>query len=103
MPPSEKRHFSLRLKNAAQVVRICASGQLLKRTSAEMNDICLLENATVLVGLDGKIVCVRTELELLQEPWYESAHFNVDVDARGKSIVPGLVDGHTHPVSELDG
>lgn len=85
----------LRLRNAAQVVRVCAAGQTHK-TGADMRNLEVLHNATVIVGTDGRITDVGPEEEL--GPKYADAHFDVDVDATGKSIIPGLVDGHTHPI-----
>lgn len=29
---------------------------------------------------------------------YAGASFETDIDAKGKSVVPGFIDAHTHPV-----
>ena len=45
---------------------------------------------------DGKIEDIGSTEEILKR--YENASFDHVYDATGKSIIPGLVDGHTHPV-----
>lgn len=60
-----------------------------------------MKNASVIVGFDGKIVAVGEECELVKEAWYTQDTFEHDLNMTGKSIVPGLVDGHTHPVRGL--
>ncbi|KAJ3074625.1 putative imidazolonepropionase [Podochytrium sp. JEL0797] len=90
-------HFKLRLRNASQVVQISSSRQEFKR-GKDMNELCILSNATVVVGIDGKIAAVGTEQELLTKEWYLKATFENDFDVAGKSVLPGFCDAHTHPV-----
>ncbi|KAJ3088758.1 putative imidazolonepropionase [Physocladia obscura] len=89
--------FKLRLRNAAQVVAVSTTRETFKKGAA-MNTVAIIEDATVVVGLDGTVVAVARETELATQQWYCDAVFDDDVDARGKAVVPGLVDGHTHPV-----
>ena len=93
------QEFKLRLQNFSQIVQVCASNERLKKGAAAMNDICILVNATIVVALDGKIYAVAEEADLLNQAWYREAKFQISLDMSGKSVVPGLVDGHTHPVS----
>ncbi|ORY48198.1 imidazolonepropionase [Rhizoclosmatium globosum] len=87
----------LRLRNAAQVVCISSTGQEFKR-GKDMNDLAIKANASIVVAHDGKIAAVGTEEELLKLDWYKTATFEKDVNAEGKSILPGFCDGHSHPV-----
>jgi len=88
-------HYRLRIRNAAQVVTVACGGKSFK-IGAEMNEIGIIEKGTIIVGTDGMIVDVGTEEELSAK--YKDSTFDKDIDATGKSVVPGFVDGHTHPV-----
>ncbi|KAI9333985.1 imidazolonepropionase [Obelidium mucronatum] len=94
---TNNNHFKLRLRNASQVVCVSSSKQEFKR-GKDMNNLHILENATVVVGHDGMIFAVGTELELRSLHWYPDATFDADFDLIGKSVLPGFCDGHTHPV-----
>ncbi len=78
---------TLILKDAAQVVT--CSGFKAKKGPKEMNDIGLIENGTVVVQ-DGKIVAVGAGLDLSA---YQDAEI---IDCKGKTVMPGFVDSHTH-------
>ncbi len=78
------------LHRAAKVLTL--AGPQRPRVGREMSDLCVLEDASVAVGDDGRIA------------WVGSAH-NLDVpgdppllDCRGKTILPAFVDAHTHLV-----
>lgn len=45
----------------------------------------------------GCIHAVDTEENLLKQQWYKNAKFVASYDMRGRAIVPGFVDAHTHP------
>jgi imidazolonepropionase len=55
-----------------------------------------VENGTIIVKFDGLIEEVGPADLMAQK--YKDATFAMDLDGTGKSVVPGLVDGHTHPV-----
>jgi len=57
----------------------------------------IVENGTIVVDAEGNIEAVGPAQELAER--YKDAKFEVDIDATNKCVVPGLVDGHTHPVS----
>jgi len=63
----------------------------------EMNNIRIAEGVlAVAVGKDGRI-CALGPQDKVVEKFPESAFSRV-VDAEGCSVLPGLIDGHTHPV-----
>ena len=62
--------------------------------------VIVLNNASIVVK-DGKIMAVGTEDELMQQSWYQSSIFEQDYDMNGKTILPGFVDAHTHPVFDI--
>ncbi|KAJ4462868.1 imidazolonepropionase [Paratrimastix pyriformis] len=91
-------HFRLRIRDADQIVRVACHNERNKRTQEEMNDLCILEHGTIIVGDDGKIAFVGTEAEASTDPRFAGATFDRDLNGHGLSIVPGLVDAHTHPI-----
>ncbi len=54
---SAPRAYALRVRDAAQVVQVCAAGERVKRRE-EMQEVAVLPNATVIVGRDGLVVDV---------------------------------------------
>lgn len=55
-----------------------------------------------MVNHEGLIAVVDKEENLLQEAWYREATFEKDIDATDLSVIPGLVDSHTHPIWDGD-
>ena len=78
------------ISNIGQLVT-CASGGKPKRGSA-MRDVGLVENVAVAVA-HGKIVAVGRSSDVLG-----SYSTDTTIDARGKVLIPGFVDPHTHIV-----
>jgi imidazolonepropionase len=50
----------------------------------------------MIIGHDGKIVAVDTEQNIEQQ--FGHCTYTHFIDATEYCILPGLVDGHTHPV-----
>ncbi len=78
-------------ENAAQVLTL--RGDAAPRRGLAMNDLGILEGASILVR-DGKIQWVGDDLGEVQD---ELADADV-IDCRSKVLMPGLVDSHTHLV-----
>nr|XP_040031372.1 probable imidazolonepropionase [Gasterosteus aculeatus aculeatus] len=89
----------LLVKNAQQVVLICNNGEKFL-TKLGMQNLCVIENGSVVIGSDGLIEAVGPA-EVLRAQ-YSRASFDHVIDATGMCVVPGLVDAHTHPVWEGD-
>ena len=83
------------LRNAAQVVCICKDRQLFLR-GPDQNQIYIIENGSVVVNNEGNIEAVGPADEVANK--YQQSSFQTDIDASGMCVLPGLVDGHTHPV-----
>ena len=68
------------------------------RRGLEMREIGIIEDGAVLVA-DGKIVAVGTTDEVVKHQALMSRPPVVDeIDCRGKVVLPGFIDSHTHPV-----
>jgi len=61
-----------------------------------MNELDIIQNGGIVVNNSGTIEAIGPEADI--QARYASATFKREIDATGKSIVPGFVDAHTHPV-----
>ena len=89
--------MSLFLTHAAQLLTLRGAERSYgPRRGAHMSELGIIEDGAVLVS-DGKIAAVGTTDQVAR---YESLRGKADVeeiDCRGKVILPGFVDSHTHP------
>jgi len=68
------------------------------RRGASLSDLGIIQDAAVLC-LAGKIVSVGTTKDALRDPWLKKNRKKiVEIDCRGRVVLPGFVDSHTHPV-----
>jgi len=86
--------YRLRI-SARQIVRVATHGERVK-TGKAMDDVEVLEHGTMIVGHDGKIVAVGPREEISAA--FAGKTFETELDYKDQTIVPGLVDSHTHPV-----
>ncbi|XP_028414426.1 probable imidazolonepropionase [Dendronephthya gigantea] len=86
----------LLIKSARQVVTVCKNGETLQKGSA-MNNICILNGpVSIVVNSDGNIDFIGEDTLVSRR--FKEGEFERIVDATDCCIIPGLVDGHTHPV-----
>jgi imidazolonepropionase len=68
------------------------------RRGASLSELGIIQDAAVLC-LGGKIVSVGTTKDALRDPWLKKNRKKViEIDCRGRVVLPGFVDSHTHPV-----
>lgn len=92
--------YLLRIRNAAQIVTVCSQQERVLR-GAEMKTITILDSTSsrglsVAVGTDGLIAGIGFDDEV--DIMLAGSSVEREVVATGMSVIPGLVDGHTHPV-----
>ncbi|HUO61729.1 MAG TPA: imidazolonepropionase [Candidatus Acidoferrales bacterium] len=68
------------------------------RRGPEMRDIGFVRDGALLLS-GGKIVAVGTTRELLRDNWVKQHRRElIELDCGGRTVLPGFVDSHTHPV-----
>jgi len=90
--------MKLWLKGAKQIVQVVDKGQPFL-TGEAMKRLALLEDEdglSIIVDGDGNILDLGRDVEI--ENRYAKSSFDRVLDVRGKTIVPGMVDAHSHPV-----
>jgi imidazolonepropionase len=87
----------LLLANIGQLLTLRASTPGPRR-GPSLSDLGVIEDAAVLC-LGGKIVSVGKTKDALRDPWLKKNRKKiVEIDCRGRVVLPGFVDSHTHPV-----
>jgi imidazolonepropionase len=87
----------LLLVNIRQLLTLRSATQGPRRGTS-LSDLGIVEDASVLC-VGGKIVSVGKTKEALRDPWLKKNRKKVtEIDCRGRVVLPGFVDSHTHPV-----
>lgn len=87
----------LLLVNIGQLLTLRSSADGARR-GASLSDLGIIQDAAVLC-LCGKIVSVGPTKDALRDPWLKKNRKKVtEIDCRGRVVLPGFVDSHTHPV-----
>lgn len=111
--------FLTRVRHAKQLVIITSDPKHNVRPYKVLKDmdvIEVIEDGGMVIGHDGMIVAVGTDAEIAAKydappssaastpqtpvgtPLASPYAYQYEIDASGTCILPGLVDGHTHPV-----
>lgn len=68
------------------------------RRSSDLRELCVIEDGAILCA-GGKIVSVGRTKDALRDSFYKKNKNKIrEIDCRGKVVLPGFVDSHTHPV-----
>jgi imidazolonepropionase len=68
------------------------------RRGASLADLSIVNDGAVLC-LGGKMVSVGRSKDALRDPWLKKNRKTIiEIDCRGRVVLPGFVDSHTHPV-----
>lgn len=88
---------TLLLVNIRQLLTLVGSDAGPRRGS-ELRELGVVADAAVLC-VGGKIVSVGKTRDALRDPWIKkNGKQIVELDCKGKVVLPGFVDSHTHPV-----
>ena len=91
--------MSLLVTNAEQIVGICNQKQLHLTCDDIKTQFCVISgksNLSLAVDKNGNIAGLGTNEEVLSQ--FKAEEFDQVIDATGKCVLPGFVDGHTHAV-----
>src|SRR5690349_15353309 len=80
------------LTHASQLLTL--SGQSVPRRGAQMRELGIVPDGALLMH-SGAIVSVGSTDEVTRHTLAAGAE---EIDCRGKVVLPGFVDSHTHPV-----
>lgn len=80
--------------HAAELVTL--AGPSRPRCGQEQSELTVIEDGAVAVGEDGRILAVGPTAQVLEKVRLRPE--TVILDARGRAVLPGFVDPHTHVV-----
>jgi imidazolonepropionase len=92
-----RRASALLLVNIGQLLTL-RSSTLGPRRGPPLSELGIIRDAAVLC-LGGRIVSVGSTKDALRDPWLKKNRKKIiEIDCRGRVVLPGFVDSHTHPV-----
>jgi imidazolonepropionase len=88
----------LLLVNIGQLLTVSSpSANSVPRRGAQLRELGILEDAAVLC-VAGTITSVGKTKDAFSDPWVRKHRRQItEIDCRGKVVLPGFVDSHTHP------
>jgi imidazolonepropionase len=91
----EKKSPYLLLADIGQLLTL--GGEMGPRRGKALNNVGLIEDAAVLCG-GGKIIAAGRQRDILRHAWVKNNKRKLkEFDCKGKVVLPGLIDCHTHP------
>ncbi|KAJ6253119.1 imidazolonepropionase [Anaeramoeba flamelloides] len=87
--------FKTIIRNATQIVTVCENNEKFL-TGNKMDAITIQKNSSLIINKKGLIEFIGKDSEINEK--YPKATFGNEIDAKGRSIIPGFIDSHTHPV-----
>ncbi|XP_022690981.1 probable imidazolonepropionase [Varroa jacobsoni] len=87
--------------NCAELVQVVNDGQLYL-AGTDMSTMCVLrpkhkgDSLALATDADGNILDIGSTEELTNK--YKASEFETVIDAEKGALMPGFVDGHTHPI-----
>lgn len=86
------------LLNIGQLLTLRSpSGECGPRRGPQLSELGIVEDAAILC-VAGKITSVGKSRDALRDPWLRKHRKRItEIDCRGKVVLPGFVDSHTHP------
>jgi imidazolonepropionase len=86
----------LLLANIGQLLTL--RGELAPRRGPALNEVGIIADAAVL-SAGGRIIVAGRQREVLRHTWIRKNKSKIqEVDCKGRVVLPGLIDCHTHPV-----
>ena len=87
--------MKLLVKGIGQLVTVCDGERFL--AGSEMSNIKIKDGCqAVAVDNSGKIAMIGSQKEVTER--FNEKTFSQIIDACGNAVLPGFIDGHTHPV-----
>ena len=95
---SKQTNFKLLVQNASQIVQVTNNRARFVR-GRDMDNIAIIKNGSMIIDNNGKIFAIGTTASIHDLINQNNYTFNKIYDCgHRESIIPGLVDCHTHPV-----
>jgi imidazolonepropionase len=87
-----KEKIDLLIKNASELITIDGDNKR-PRVKSEMADLGIINGGCV--GVSGKKICAVGRMDEINDNFEISSETTI-IDAKGKTVMPGFVDPHTH-------
>src|SRR5438445_12860201 len=85
----------LLLTNITQLLTISGNNAAPRRGPG-VSHVGLVTAAAVRIA-GGRVVATGRQREILRHPWFKKNRKKLkEIDCRGKTVIPGFVDSHTH-------
>ena len=88
--------MAILLTHATQLLTLRGAGSSARR-GPQMRELGIVEDGAVLVS-EGKIAAIGPTAEVARHELLRRLGEVEEIDCRGKVVLPGFVDSHTHPV-----